>query len=54
MGHLAKFYAGLRPQDDQWEIFNADNPDEATVDVTGYEDVRGPFDTFEEAEEYLL
>jgi hypothetical protein len=48
-----KFYLGYLAQEDRWQLFAADDPKYATPEASGYDDVSGPYDTREEAEEAL-
>jgi hypothetical protein len=48
---MDKFYWGLSPNSGNWELFDADQGFSATPASTGYDDVQGPYDTREEAEE---
>ncbi|MHC4121960.1 MAG: hypothetical protein ACYSSI_00170 [Planctomycetota bacterium] len=49
-----KYYVGIgfdNVGDEISQVFAADTPQDATPDETGYDEVIGPFDTKEEAEE---
>ena len=48
---MDRFYCGWSNQKNHWEVFGWDLREEPTLDDTGYDDLSGPYDTKEEAEE---
>ena len=52
MSYKTKYYAGYVEERDYWEPFGSDSPEEATPEASGYDLVDGPFDTYEDAQEF--
>lgn len=48
---MDKYYWGYLKDSGEWQLFAADDPKYATPEGSGYDDVQGPYDTREEAEE---
>jgi len=46
-----RFYFGWGSNKEKWELFGWDLPEEPTTESTGYDDLDGPYETEELAEE---
>lgn len=49
---MKRYYLGLR-EDGRWEVFEWDERNEPTEDDTGYSQHQGPYETADEAREYI-
>lgn len=50
---MTRFYLGYSGENRRWEIFTADRPADATPEETGYDEVEGPYDSKQDAQEAL-